>query len=91
MNTFTSKLLRVNKIEKIILAVIVIVAILIATINVIWIAEQLGFSITTPQIRDIIKAVQNGATLSKAFALILGVAVPGWLAAAALALGLTSA
>jgi hypothetical protein len=52
--------------------------------NIYFIAGKLG-------ITDIVDWVSAGGTISGAFAAILGVTVPAWLAAAAAAFGVTSA
>lgn len=91
MSTTMSKRFGLNRIEKTIIYSVIFGVILLATVNVVWLASLFGIHITTVDTQKILDAVNNGATLGGAFAAILGVTLPGWEIAAAGALALTNA
>jgi hypothetical protein len=59
--------------------------------NIYFIAGKLGITLAPEWYQDIVDWVSAGGTIAGAFAAILGVTVPAWLAAAAAAFGVTSA
>lgn len=59
--------------------------------NIYFVAGKLGITLAPELYQEIVNWVSAGGTISGAFAAVLGVTVPAWLAAAAAAFGLASA
>ncbi|MFC4077342.1 class IIc cyclic bacteriocin [Salinithrix halophila] len=62
-----------------------------ATMNINFICDQLGVTITGPEWRKITDYVAAGGSLATGFAVIAGITVPAWLASAAAAFGIYAA
>lgn len=86
-----SRALGMNKVEKIVLAAFFIIAILCATVSIVWLASLFGIHLTSHKISKILGEMSNGASLGTAFAIIVGVTLPAWALAAAAALSATAA
>lgn len=91
MLTTYGKSLGFNKVEAIVLILIVLILILVATAHIIFVANTLGIHLPSHKIEKISQYMGAGSTLGDAFVAILGIAVPGWLETAALAMGATAA
>lgn len=83
--------LGLSKVELFVIWAVLVVALLLATANVYWIADQFGIHLATGTARKLLDAMASGASLGTAFAAILGVTLPAWALAAAGALGATAA
>ena len=83
--------LGLSKVELFAIWAVLVVALLLATANVYWIADQFGIHLATGTARKLLDAMASGASLGTAFAAILGVTLPAWALAAAGALGATAA
>lgn len=83
--------LGLSKVELFAIWAVLVVALLLATANIYWIADQFGIHLATGTARKLLDAMASGASLGTAFAAILGVTLPAWALAAAGALGATAA
>ncbi|MHC6159412.1 class IIc cyclic bacteriocin [Lactobacillus delbrueckii] len=83
--------LGLSKVELFAIWAVLVVALLLATVNIYWIADQFGIHLATGTTRKLLDAVSAGASLGTAFATVLGVTLPAWAVAAAGAVGVTAA
>lgn len=89
---FIKKNLSLNKAEKsAIFTIMCTLTVAFGVCNITWICKQFGLNIGTNVINTIIDSMTAGATLSQAFAMIVGFTLPAWAAAAAGALATTAA
>lgn len=91
MQAISKSFAGVNKFEKMVLAIFAMGLMLVATVNVVWIAEQFGINLAPGLLGSIVDAMSAGSSLGTAFATIVGVTLPGWALAAAGAMGATAA
>ena len=86
------KNLCLNKLEKTaFLSLICTLALGVCLCNITWVLKQMGINVGTNVINTIMDSAAAGSTMSGAIALILGVTVPAWAAAAAGAVCTTAA
>lgn len=84
---------KIKKIDKRHIAKIIPLLVLSLTImpNIYFIAGELGITLAPEWYQDMVNWVSAGGTITGAFAAILGVTVPAWLAAAAAGFSIASA
>lgn len=91
MITTYCRKLGLSKFEVTVLAIISLIILLFATVNIVWIARQFGVHLSGKLMQKALDALSSGSSLVTVASMILGVTLPAWAVAIAAALGGTAA
>lgn len=86
-----SNSLHLNKFEKIAISVIFFIILATTTVNIIFVADLFGISITSDIVGRVWDYIEGGTGVATAISYVLGVTIPAWAAPVIAAVGVVSA